>query len=344
MVGAGILSQGGETAAALGASAAFVLTDGNCSRYARPVRKALEAAGIRTAGRALPAGEKHKTWATAGRILEAMARAGLDRKSLLVAVGGGVITDLGGFVASAYMRGIRAVLVPTTLLGQVDAAIGGKTGVNLPHGKNLAGAFWQPAAVFCDPETLKTLPAREYVSGLGEVVKYGMIRDAELFATMERRIDEIKARDPGALDEIVHRCAAIKADVVQRDERESGERAILNYGHTIGHALEAAGNYKALHHGEAVSIGMEAEAIVSMELGIAPLEVLAAQNRLLKLCGLPTRVKKLPQKKVMSALKLDKKNVAGKTRFVLPEAVGRVRWGVEVAPEVVIAALRIVTQ
>ncbi|HZE98004.1 MAG TPA: 3-dehydroquinate synthase [Planctomycetota bacterium] len=339
VVGAGSLLAPG----ALNASGALLLTDRNCLRYAKPVEQGLKAAGTPVHRIVLASGEVQKSLATAGRIHQQMARAGLDRKSAVFAVGGGVISDLGGFVASTYMRGIRVHLFPTTLLGQVDAAIGGKTGVNLPQGKNLVGTFYQPASVFCDPAALKTLPAREYVSGLGEVVKYGMIRDAALFDYLGANIEGIRTRDLAVLDEIIYRCVAIKADVVTKDEKESGERAILNYGHTIGHALEAAGGYKLLHHGEAVSIGMEAEAILSMELGIAPLELLAAQNKLLKLCGLPTRVKKLPEKKVLSALKLDKKNVSGKTRFVLPETIGRVRWGVEVPSDLIAAALRTIT-
>lgn len=325
------------------ATAALLLTDRNCLKYAAAVEQRLKHAGIAAHRAVLPAGEVQKSLATAGRLHQRMARAGLDRKSAVFAIGGGVISDLGGFVASTYMRGIRVYLFPTTLLGQVDAAIGGKTGVNLPQGKNLVGTFYQPAAVFCDPAVLRTLPPREYVSGLGEVVKYGMIRDAALFEYIGSNIEGIRSRDPQVLDEIVYRCVAIKADVVSKDEKESGERAILNYGHTIGHALEAAGDYKVLQHGEAVSIGMEAEAILSMELGIAPLELLAAQNRLLKLCGLPTRVKKMPERKVLAALKLDKKNISGRTRFVLPEAIGKVRWGVEVPPNLIAAVLRTVT-
>jgi 3-dehydroquinate synthase len=341
-VGPGILTDaaGGP---ATPATAACILTDPNCLKYAKAVEQRLKAAGTPCHRIILPAGEVQKSLATAGRLQQKLARAGLDRKSAVFAVGGGVLSDLGGFVASTYMRGIRAYLYPTTLLGQVDAAIGGKTGVNLPQGKNLVGTFYQPEAVFCDSAVLRTLPSREYVSGLGEVVKYGMIRDAALFDFIEKNIEGIRGRDPEVLDEIVYRCVAIKADVVTRDEKESGERAILNYGHTIGHALEAAGGYKILQHGEAVAIGMEAEAILSMELGIAPLELLAAQNKLLKLCGLPTRVKKMPEQKVLAALKLDKKNVSGKTRFVLPEAIGKVRWGVEVPPELIAAALRTVT-
>lgn len=322
---------------------AFLLTDRNCLRYAKTVARGLEAAGLEVLVKAVPPGESRKSLATAAGLYDALARAGADRRTPLVAVGGGVITDLGGFVAATYMRGIPAFLVPTTLLGQVDAAVGGKTGVNLSHGKNLVGTFTQPKAVFLDPGVLATLPAREYVAGLGEVVKYGMIRDAELFRTIEREIEGVRRRDPGILDEIIHRCAAIKADVVNQDERESGLRAILNYGHTIGHALEAAGNYQRLHHGEAVAVGMEAEAFIGVELGLAGIDVLAAQNRLLKLCGLPTRVKKLPAKKLYAALKLDKKNEGGKTRFVLPEAVGRVRFGVEVGQDLIASALRTVS-
>jgi 3-dehydroquinate synthase len=344
-VGPGARGETGRTVRALlpDARRAFLLTDKNCIRYARDVGASLKAADLDVEIHAIPSGETQKKLSTAGRLHERLAHRKFDRKSVFVAVGGGVVTDLGGFVASTYMRGIPLFLVSTTLLGQVDAAIGGKTAVNLPQGKNLVGTFHQPRAVFLDPEVLATLPTREYVSGLGEVAKYVIIRDAELGSLIEKNIEAIRKRDPVVLEEIVHRCAAIKADIVSQDERESGVRAILNYGHTIGHALEAAGNYRTLHHGEAISIGMEAEAILSMELGIAPLEVLAAQNKLLKLCGLPTRVKKMEQKKVLAAMKLDKKGVDGRLRFVLPEAIGRVRWPVEVPVALISAALRTVT-
>ncbi len=322
---------------------AFVLTDRHCRPLARPVEAELARAGASVAVCEIPPGEPEKKLSTAARLYGRLARCGMDRGSLFVAVGGGVVTDLGGFVASTWMRGVPLVLVSTTLLGQVDAAIGGKTAVNLPDGKNLVGTFYQPRAVLCDPAALRTLPPREFTSGLGEVVKYGMIRDGALLETLEKNIAAIRARDPDALEEIVWRCASIKAQVVTEDEKESGLRAILNYGHTVGHALEAAGGYRALSHGEAVSIGMEAEAVIAMELGLAPIEVLAAQNRVLKLCGLPTRVKRLPRKKVLAAMKLDKKGVDGKARFVLPEAVGRVRHGVEVPPDLVLSALRTVT-
>jgi len=321
----------------------FVLTDRNCRTYARRVESCFRGSGSEVKVLALPAGEPQKKLATAAKIYDTLAREGFDRKTLFVAVGGGVITDLGGFVASTYMRGLPLVLVPTTLLGQVDAAIGGKTAVNLPQGKNLVGTFYQPRAVLMDPEALRTVPAREYVSGLGEVVKYGMIRDAAFFEYLERNVEALRKRDPHVLEEVVYRCAAIKADVVTQDERESGLRAILNYGHTIGHALEAAGAFRLLSHGEAISVGMEAEAFIAMELGMVQVDVLAAQNRLLKLCGLPTRVKKLPRQRVLAALRLDKKGVDGRARFVLPEGIGKVRFGVEVAPDLITSALRTVS-
>jgi 3-dehydroquinate synthase len=321
------------------ASRAFVLTDRGCARYAKRVAKGLEAAGLPSSTAVLPAGESQKRLSTAAKLYDLLVAAGADRRTPLVAVGGGVITDLGGFVAATFMRGIPAILVPTTLLGQVDAAIGGKTGVNLPQGKNLVGTFTQPKAVILDPDALATL----HTSGLGEVVKYGMIRDAALFERLGRDVEALRDREPAALEEVVRRCAEIKAEVVGADEREGGLRAILNYGHTIGHALEAAGGYRALQHGEAVAVGMEAEAFIALELGMVGVDVLAAQNRLLKSLGLPTRTRKLPRAKLLAALRLDKKSEGGRPRFVLPEAVGRVRPGVEVDPELVRSALRAVT-
>ncbi len=345
VVGSGILGETGERIRALEprAKKAFLLTDRNCARYARAVRAGLRAQGLSVELLVIPAGETQKKLAVAARVYDRMARAAIERRSAFVAVGGGVVTDLGAFAASTWMRGLPLFLVPTTLLAQVDAAIGGKTGVNLPQGKNLVGTFYQPLGVFCDPATLRTLPAREYVGGLGEVAKYGMIRDAPLLPFLEEHIASIRAREASVLEEIVHRCASIKAGVVEADEKESGLRAILNYGHTIGHGLEAAGGYRRLHHGEAVAVGMEAEAFVAGEMGLAPPEALAAQARALETCGLPTRIRGLSTRRVLEAMRLDKKNADGRLRFVLPEAVGRVRFGVEVPPDLVAAALRAVT-
>jgi 3-dehydroquinate synthase len=340
LVGEGVL---GRLPEAIPSGKAFLLADRHTRRYAEAVRRTLRGSKVEVDLFVLPPGEGQKKLSVAARVYDRLARFRMERTSAFVAVGGGVVTDLGAFVASTWMRGVPLFLVPTTLLGQVDAAIGGKTAVNLPEGKNLVGTFYQPRAVFSDPEVLRTLPEREFVGGMAEVVKYGMIRDADLLGCLERNLAGLKGRDPAVLEEIVGRCSAIKAAVVEEDEKESGLRAILNYGHTIGHGIEAAGGYRTLHHGEAVSVGMEAEAILAMELGLAPLETLAAQNRILKLVGLPTRVRRIPRARVLRAMQLDKKGRDGRPRFVLPEAVGRVRWGVEVPPEIVRAALRTVT-
>ena len=344
-VGPGILAGVGATLRYMmkDAGKAFILTDANCGRFARKIQSTLKQEGFKTTRKSIPAGEGRKKLATAAQLYDAMAEFRMDRQSLLVAIGGGMITDLGGFVASTYMRGIPAVFVPTSLGGQVDAAIGGKTGVNRPQGKNLVGTFTQPWAVFCDPRTLKTLPEREYVSGLGEVVKYGVIRDADLFQYISDNVDGIRRRKPDILDEIVHRCAAIKADVVGADETESGLRAILNYGHTIGHGLESAGGYSKLLHGEAVSIGMEAEAFLAVAMKFVSADTMAEQSRLLTACGLPVRTRALPPRKILDAIRLDKKGVAGKSRFVLPDSIGHVQYGIEVPPDLVKRALKAVT-
>ncbi|MBI2899875.1 MAG: 3-dehydroquinate synthase, partial [Planctomycetes bacterium] len=258
-----------------------------------------------------------------------------------VTVGGGVVGDLGGFVASTYMRGLALFHVPTTLLAQVDASIGGKTAVNLRRGKNLVGTFHRPRGVFIDPMTLASLPQREFVGGLAEVAKAAMIRDAELFAYLEANAAAILAREPGPLEEIVFRAASVKAAVVEEDEREAGLREILNYGHTVGHAIEAAAGFKG-HHGEAVSAGMEAEAKIATDLGILAPDATAAQGRLIESLGLPRRVSGVSRTKVRDAMSADKKSRDGRLRFALPEAVGRARFGVEVPDETVDAALAMV--
>ncbi len=338
----GVHAEAGENIRVLegDASRAFVLTDRNCVEHARRVVMGLQQARIEVSGCAIPPGETEKALAAAARLYDRLAAFNMDRKSAFIAVGGGVITDLGGFVASTYMRGIPLFLVPTTLLGQVDASVGGKTAINLKQAKNLVGSFFQPVAVFADPIVLSTLPPREYVGGMAEVVKYGMIKDATLLEFVESNIDAIRARQPQVLEEMVFRCCQIKAEIVEQDEKESNIRAILNYGHTIGHGLEAAGEYKRIHHGEAISVGMETEAAIAREMGMADNETIQTQNRLLKLCGLPTRVKGVPHNRILHAITLDKKNLDGQRRFVLPEGVGRVRFPVEVPDELVGTALK----
>ncbi len=339
----GASAEVGENVRALsGPPSAFLLTDRNCRKIADTVQLSLEHAGIRVVRCALPPGEKQKSLSTAGRLYDAMLRGTIDRGSALVTVGGGVVGDLGGFVASTYHRGIALFHVPTTLLAQVDASIGGKTGVNLRQGKNLVGTFYAPRAVFVDPMTLASLPRRHFVAGLAEVAKCAMIRDAELFGFLEANVAGILAHESGPVEEILFRSASVKAAVVTEDEKESGVRAILNYGHTVGHAIEAAGRYSKVHHGEAVSIGMEAEARIARDLGIFSTEGVERQARLLDSLGLPRRAKGFSGKKVRAAMSVDKKNREGHLRFALPEGIGTARIDVEVPEELVGAALEAV--
>jgi 3-dehydroquinate synthase len=329
--GRGLLDRAGRWTRARipGLSAAAVLFDRNTRPYARRVLASFGRAGIRAIPCATREGEASKTPAALAAMWEAFAKLGLDRRSAVVAVGGGALGDLAGFAAATYMRGVAAVLVPTTLLAQVDASIGGKTAVNLRAGKNLAGTFTQPRGVLIDPAPLRTLSERDYATGLAEVVKYGVIRDPALFARLESAADRVRRRDAAVLGRIVDRCVRIKASVVLRDERESRLRMVLNYGHTIGHALERATGYR-LTHGEAVAVGMAAEARIAARLGLASPSFVERQDGLLLRLGLPVRAR-LPASariRFFSALRLDKKSRAGEARFVLPEKPGRVRIGV----------------
>lgn len=295
--------------------------------------RTLRAGGFHGDSIVLPNGESVKNLNTLQVLLSAGAQAGLDRKSFVVALGGGVITDLAGFFAASYMRGISYVSLPTTLLGMVDASIGGKTGVDLPEGKNLAGAFWQPRLVWIDPGLLKTLPSREFRTGFAEVVKYGVIKDADFFSWLEKTF----ARKQNPVDwssadilKALYRSAQLKAQVVGGDERETplgGGREILNFGHTGGHALEAAYNYRGLSHGEAISIGMNLAGRIAIAQKKWSLASHWRMLSLLKTAGLPTECPRMDkkQKKVFwSALAKDKKHVGGYLRFVLPIRMGKV--------------------
>jgi 3-dehydroquinate synthase len=279
--------------------------------------------------------EAAKTLRTVERLCRRLVRAGAGRDAVLIAVGGGVVGDVAGFVAASYLRGVRLVHVPTTLVAQVDSAIGGKTGVNLREGKNLVGAFYPPKLVLADPAVLASLPDRQYRSGLYEVVKYGVIGDAELFEYLERRLDRLLRRDAKALDWVVPRCMRAKARVVGGDEREAGPRQALNFGHTLGHALEAATGYRRFLHGEAVGWGMVAAAEVARAEGLlAP----AAARRIRDLV---TRVGPLPslpegrEARILAAMRADKKARAGELRWVLPRRIGRVEIRSEVSERLV---------
>jgi 3-dehydroquinate synthase len=306
-----------------------------------------EIAGSRVAAEAgavvleLDTGEKVKSFEHLQALCATAAGAGLDRGSIVVAVGGGVVGDLAGTAAAIYLRGVRFVQVPTTLLAMVDSSIGGKVGVNLAAGKNLVGAFKPPEAVFIDPRLLAGLPEREFRSGMAEVVKSGFIADAELTRLLDVTGDAVRARQAEALLEVITRTCAVKVGVVTRDETETGERVILNYGHTFAHALEAASGYSPdLAHGEAVSAGMEVAAAIGVELGVTPEDVQARQTEQLQAYGLPLKSPlPLAPDAVIRAMSHDKKARAGRVKWVLLDRIGHATWGHEVDPAVVLRAV-----
>jgi len=271
----------------------------------------------------LPEGEAAKTWGWAGKVVGRLIERGLDRKGVVVALGGGTVGDVAGFAASVYLRGIRVIQVPTTLLGQVDSGIGGKAAVNQARGKNLIGSFHQPSLVVSDTSFLRTLPPREVASGLGEVVKYGVISDAALLARVEEKVDSLLRADSGELTAVVSRCSAIKARYVEADERDTrGIRAALNYGHTLGHAVETMSRH-SVRHGEAVAIGMVAASRIAVRARLLKEADAMRQTSLLRALGLPTEVPDMSTTKLVRAMRKDKKAEAGAIRFVLPTGIGK---------------------
>lgn len=276
---------------------------------------------------AVPAGEGSKALPVAAELYAHLARLPADRRTPVVAVGGGVVGDLAGFAAATYNRGLPLLMVPTTLLAMVDSSVGGKVGINLPEGKNLVGAFHQPAGVWIDTAFLATLPDREYRSGLAEVVKYGVILDADFFGWLEANADAILRREPAAVEYVVARSCELKADVVRQDEREeTGLRMVLNYGHTFAHAFESAGGYGAWLHGEAVAAGMVCASRLAERRGLIPTDLTTRQVALLERFGLPTAHKpEWPIDGLIAVMRRDKKNVGGRLRFILPTRLGEVR-------------------
>jgi 3-dehydroquinate synthase len=270
----------------------------------------------------LPDGEAHKTWDSLNLIFDALLAQACDRKTVLYALGGGVVGDITGFAAACYMRGVPFVQVPTTLLAQVDSSVGGKTAINHPLGKNMIGAFYQPLRVVCDLDTLATLPDREISAGLAEVIKYGPIADAAFLDWLEEHIDDLRAREPKALAHAIQRSCEIKASVVARDEREGGLRAILNFGHTFGHAIEAGLGYGEWLHGEAVGCGMVMAADLSARAGLMPRDFVARVQRLCARAGLPVRGPALGADRYLELMRVDKKAEAGEIRFVLIDRLG----------------------
>jgi 3-dehydroquinate synthase len=323
----------------VGARAALISAPGIFRLYGKRVTESLEAAGMTATAVEVPDGEAAKTLAVAEQCWNALLDAGLDRTSTVLSLGGGAIGDVAGFVAATYMRGMHLVHLPTTVVAQVDAAIGGKTAIDHPRAKNLVGAFHQPRLVVVDPETLTTLPEREFRSGLAEVIKHGIVLDAAYFADVETSAVSLLAREPATLERLIGGSCRLKARVVEQDEREAELRQVLNYGHTIGHALEAASRYQRWTHGEAVSLGIVAEARLAERLGLAKHPTVERQERLLAAVGLPTHATDIDADAVLAAIGRDKKARDGRVPFVLAPEIGAFRLVFDVPITAVRAAL-----
>jgi 3-dehydroquinate synthase len=322
-IGAGLLDEPRLYAGAVAGRTAAIVTNATVAPlYAARLAATLERAGARVLTITLPDGEDHKDWKTLDLVFEALLRARADRRTVLVALGGGVVGDMAGFAAATYQRGIAHLQVPTTLLAQVDSSVGGKTAINHPLGKNMVGAFHQPVAVVADTATLATLPPRELGAGLAEVVKYGAIHDLAFLAWIEQNAAALVARDPAALAHAIRRSCEIKAAVVARDERESGARALLNFGHTFGHAIESATGYGTWLHGEAVAIGMALAARFSVRLGRIAQADADRLVALLERLGLPVRPPAIAREAWLEYMGRDKKNEAGRITLVLLDRLG----------------------
>ena len=335
-IGAGLLDEATSWQGLPKAAAAVIVTNDTVAPlYAERLRAQLAAAYARVDLVVLPDGEQHKDWASLNRICDHLLGQALDRKTVLYALGGGVIGDMTGFAAAIYMRGVPFVQVPTTLLAQVDSSVGGKTAINHPMGKNMLGAFYQPERVIADLDTLDTLPDRELRAGLAEVIKYGPIADAGFLCWIEDNLDALLARDKAVLGYAVRRSCEIKADVVGQDEREQGLRAILNFGHTIGHAIESGLGYGEWLHGEAVACGMVLAADLSHRMGLMPADFVQRLRRLIERAGLPTVPPRLGADRYLQLMRVDKKAESGAIRFVLIESLGRA--GLHAVPDAQIA-------
>jgi 3-dehydroquinate synthase len=342
LVEPGILGRVGDELSRLGVGTRIALFSdrGILARHGAPVRKSLETAGFQVTVVELPEGEDAKTVEVARRGWDALLAAGLDRGSTVVSLGGGAVGDLAGFVAATYMRGVNFVQLPTTLLAQVDASSGGKTAIDHPKAKNLIGVFHQPRLVLVDPAVLTTLPDREYRSGLAEVIKHGIVLDAAYFADLEASRGPLLERELGTLTRVVAGSCRLKAHVVERDEQEAELRAVLNYGHTIGHAVEAATGFARWTHGEAVALGIAAEALLAERLGMASASTTKRQVELLRAVGLPVRGSGAAPSSVMEALGHDKKARNGRVPFVLAPEIGTFRVVFDVPREAVLETLR----
>ena len=335
-IGSGILSQTGQRLNELGYSGkAVVITNPVVMKlYGNVVKLSLIEAGYKTTILEVPDGEESKSLESAGKLYQQLTESGAERSTCILALGGGVIGDLAGFVAATYMRGVPLVQLPTTLLAQCDSSIGGKTAVNHGQLKNEIGAFYQPKITVSDITTLKTLQQEELTSGLAEVIKYALIKDELFFGYLEKNLDLIKALDDNVLETIVAKSAQIKAEIVESDERDMGLRNILNFGHTIGHAVESSTNFQVAH-GQAVAIGMVAAAMIASELNILDSGNVTRLKKLLEKAGLTTKLPPVEVKQVIQTMRYDKKVQNGKIRFVLPRNIGQVFITGDVSPAIV---------
>ncbi|KQW51698.1 MULTISPECIES: 3-dehydroquinate synthase [unclassified Roseateles] len=335
-IGSGLLDEAASWQGLPKAAAAVIVSNDTVAPlYAARLRERLQGVYARVDLVALPDGEEHKDWASLNRICDHLLGEALDRKTVLFALGGGVIGDMTGFAAAIYMRGVPFVQVPTTLLAQVDSSVGGKTAINHPLGKNMLGAFYQPERVIADLDVLDSLPDRELRAGLAEVIKYGPIADAGFLCWIEDNLDALLARDKAVLGYAVRRSCEIKADVVGQDEREQGLRAILNFGHTVGHAIEAGLGYGKWLHGEAVACGMVLAADLSARMGLTPAAFVDRLRVLIERAGLPVQPPKLGTERYLQLMRVDKKAESGAIRFVLIESLGQA--GLHAVPDAVIA-------
>jgi 3-dehydroquinate synthase len=341
VIGADVLSRADLLKPHLPQPQVAIVTDAVVAPlYLQRLERALAAAGISSTAIVVPAGEEAKDWRTLNTVFDALVAARCERKTTLVALGGGVVGDLGGFAAATYQRGMPFVQIPTTLLAQVDSSVGGKTAINHPRGKNMIGAFYQPRLVLADTATLKTLPAREYAAGLAEVIKYGLIRDRAFFEWLEANMDALLRHEPDAVAYAVKRSCEHKAEVVAADEREeTGLRALLNLGHTFGHAIESGMGYGAWLHGEAVAAGTVLAARVSRRMGLLPAADVPRVRALLARAGLPVAAPALGRDRYLELMGLDKKVEGGRIRFILLKSIGEAFLTAEVAADALAAVL-----
>ncbi|NLP42184.1 MAG: 3-dehydroquinate synthase [Veillonellaceae bacterium] len=317
-------------------SKALIVTDSNIVKlYSEKVANLFRSAGINVKVYSINVGEQSKSASQAMELYTKAIEMNLDRKSPIVALGGGVVGDLAGFIAATYLRGVPFIQIPTSLLAQVDSSVGGKVAINHPLGKNLIGAFYQPKMVFIDTNVLTTLPDRELYTGLAEVIKYGIIADASFFQYLNEKKNQILSKDPSVMTNIIHRSCEIKANVVANDERETGQRAILNFGHTIGHAIEAYTGYNKYNHGEAVAIGMHGAALISYHMGLCSSQVVDNIKNVIMNFRLPLKADNCPINEIMPLLIRDKKAIDGRINWVLVNALGKVSL-VNNVPEIVI--------